>query len=234
MKTNKHFHLSIILLVALSSLYAIGYCGGKYNSALKEILSQEVKSYISTHGKTLDSTLFTPYASEYCEIEKISTNKIVKELFGSIPNNSSDDEPQYISSHRYLCGNWTHILSSSVCFYEVIKIKDTLTNQIYIAVLHNSPRTDEPLRLKGWHLSVFNDQFDLIQSVDLEKKSPFRFVSDEDMIYTDLEIENGNILAVITYTMTGSGGSPEKGYSFTISVLGNNVKLVKSSPIKRW
>ena len=233
MKTQKHFYLSIILLLAFSSLCSIVYGGDKNKSALKEILSQEVKSYMSTQGETLEDTLFTPYASEYCKNEGISTDKLVKEIFGHIPDDLPNDMPQYISSYRYLCGNWTYFLSSSVCIYEVIKIKDTLTNRIYVAVLHNSLRTDEAMRLKGWHVSVFNEQIDLIHSVNLEKKSPFRFVSDEDMIYTDLEIENGNILAVITYTMTGSGGAPERGYSFEISVIGNKVDLIKSLSIKR-
>jgi len=141
--------------------------------------------------------------------------------------------PNYISSYRYLCGNWTYFMSNSVCIYEILKIKDTLTNQIYIIVLHNSPLIEnEPLRLKGWHISIFSDQLDLIQSINLENKSPFRFLTDEDMVYTDLEIENGNILAVITYTFTGSGGAPERGYSFEVSLSGNVAKLVKTTPIK--
>lgn len=232
MKKKKYHYLSTIRFATLIALSFLGFSGLGEKSILKEVISQDLQSYISTHGETLDSSLFSPYASEYSRIVKIDTVKIVKQIFGRFPKPISDDVPKYISSYRYSCGNWTYFKSNCVGVYEVLKIKDEVTNTVYIAVLHNSPHTEEDLKWEGWHLSIFDEKLDLLSSYDLEKKSPFSFVEEEDMCYTDLRVVKGNLIAVITYTITGSGGFPEKGQSFEFSIEKNNLKLIKSIRIR--
>jgi len=106
------------------TLHAHGINADSSNYVLQEINPQKLHSYISTHGEMIEG-LFAPYASEYCSIYDIDTSQIVKNLFGSMVSYSSNDYPKYISSYRYLCGNWTYFISNSVCIYEIIKFRDS-------------------------------------------------------------------------------------------------------------
>ena len=232
MNNKKYHYLYLIQFIVLITLSSLSFDNSGEKSTLIEINSQKLKSYILTHGKILNESLFSPYASEYAKIEKIDTVKIVNQIIGRLPIEHSNDIPTYISSYRYLCGDWTYFMSNSVGVYEVLKVKDTTTNSIYIAVLYNNPNIEEITKLNRWHLSIFNEDVGLISSFDLENKKPFDFVPGDDMIYTDLRVVKGSLIVVITYTQTGSGGFPERGQLFRFSIVANNFKLVESLPVK--
>lgn len=232
MNNKKYHYLCLIQFIVLITISSLGFGDSGEKSPLIELNSQKLKTYILTHGKILDERLFSPYASEYAEIEKIDTVKIVNQIFGSLAIEHSNDIPMYISSYKYLCGDWTYFMSNSIGVYEVLKVKDTTTSSIYIAVLYNNPNTDETMKVNGWHLSIFNEDIGLISSFDLENKKLFDSVAGDDMIYTDLRVVKGSLIVVITYTQTGSGGFPERGRLFKFSIVANNFKLVKSLPVK--
>jgi len=99
-------------------------------------------------------------------------------------------------------------------------------------VLHNIPKSNDNLIKNNWHLAIFNSRMELMNLFNLEEIFSFDTLSDEDMLYTDLRVEKGNLTAVITYTFTGSGGFPEQGARFQFSRIDNGFYLRKFWHVK--
>ncbi len=232
MKRKCNYKMLLLLQGLLILIATFSGFGQAEKFGLTEKGSPKLQSYFSTLGKTLNNTLFSPYASEYAKIENIDTLKILNQIYGEIKIIKTDEQPKYISSYRYLCGDWTYFMSNSVRVYEIISIKDTLTNKVYIAILHNNPSTEIPLNFEGWQLTLFDKNFNLLSSYDFEKNNQLSAKLEGDMCYTDLRLVKGRIIVVITYTITGSGGFPEKGELYEFKINNEKLELLKSDRIK--
>jgi hypothetical protein len=193
------------------------------------------RAYEVTHGKVVEGR-FTPSAKEYALAAGVDTTDLIRLVVPVAPSQSSSGGARYISSYRYLNGDWTYILSSDVMVYEVLRVKEKNGNakgRELTAVLYNQnpPDAYEDLH-SGWRL-CFMAGGKMLRTFNMDTLSMnwnWRGRPEYqggDMTWTDLQVVHGELVAAVTNVMTGSGGFPEQGYAFFFRPSKTGIEFVR-------
>ncbi len=201
----------IILLLAGLALFAVK--NQAQNQPYQE--AKEAKDYIA------------PYLHSFFTQAHINSDSLVKLLLGDSIKSGRDTSfmPFDISSEKHIVDGWKYFTAKTPLIYEMTKVE-----QNRFVVLYNKFHPEYILESKKsqWRIAVVDSTLRLID--DKSFITPWKYnnptVSMWDMIYTDMEVGEPNIIAKITYVHTGSGGGRDQEFTCKISFAKDKINAV--------
>jgi hypothetical protein len=146
------------ILASFFSFPLAGLSGQDETASLIEANANPPNDFTDTQGQTVDD-YFSPYAEAYLKSQEILPKRILNALFkDNLPEKSKGIE-RYISSYRYLSGNWTYFKSHSVVVYEALNVRNSATDKRILLLLYNTltPQSEQPQE-QGWRLAVMDSR----------------------------------------------------------------------------
>ena len=178
-------------------------------------------AYESTHGELLESPT-APYVDSYAAEYGIDLHLVLGGLFpAGIPTVHVDDPWSIGSDRPNATGNWTYYRSASTVLFDLLKLGSSTSsrgNDLVLVALYNV----EAGQASGWRLAVVDGNYKIVVIHDLyamSKTAEWDACGGEryggNMINATLSVAEGVLVANVTYVVTGTGGFPHLGCSFT-------------------
>lgn len=185
--------------------------------------------YIRTHGQNVQG-IAAPYVEEYAKLNEIDLDRVGHSLFPEgFPHPSAPESVTvFIGSPKHLTGDWTHITSVSILFYQLLKVRIGNSLEPKILVLYNRSTPDQVILDQfqaEWHLAILSKQYEVLADRSFETYLKHQIPGMWDMISTSLAIEESMPIVKIIYAHTGGGGGRDQEFTFWFTVKDNPVRL---------
>ena len=213
MKSEKKFKKLLILIFIQLSIINYGY-------------TNDNKEYEATQGKEV-TDFIAPYLKNFCKRENIDFDALIKKLFEDYLRSDQFKSfmPFFLSSEKYINGNWTYFTAKTPLIYEIEKVESEKFLILY-SKLH--PELILTNKESEWQMALIDVNLKIIdnESFFTQWKYNNEYVAMWDMIYTRLDVKDKKVIAKITYVHTGSGGGRDQEYTITTNVTNKIDKII--------